>query len=80
MTNDAINTLAQIRNEPPAQTMEMVLEPEVLKFLQDYPMLEMRARINMLGGPYVINTDEKPSDKFLLAYARQVKRNRKEKQ
>ena len=77
LTNDTITTLAEVRKVPPAAMLEMAVSPDVLKFLRDYSMLEMRARINMLSGPYYVNTEEKPSDAFLLAYYEQIKRNRK---
>lgn len=75
LTNEAINTLAQIRGEPPAQTLQELLPPEVLKFLESYQPMELRARFNNMASPYVINSEETPSDEFLLAYAMQKTRN-----
>jgi len=34
-------------------------------------MLRLRARINMLDGPYILNSDEPLSDEGLLAYFEQ---------
>lgn len=69
LTNDTINTVAQIRGEPPAKIMNEVLSDEVKELLQAYPMMEMRARLNSLKGPYVVNSEEKMSDEVLITHA-----------
>ena len=68
LSNQTINTLAEVRGETPAATMALLLTPEMLKFLQAYPMLEMRARINNCDGPYVVTSEAPMSDAALIKH------------
>lgn len=77
LSNQTINTLAEVRGETPAATMALLLEPEVLDFLQEYPAMELRARSNdNCDGPYVINSDAPKTDAELFEHYNSTKRNR----
>jgi hypothetical protein len=62
-----IKTLATLREENEEKTFTMVVTERVLNFCKQYQLLEMRARINMEEGPYVVNSDEPVSDEVLLS-------------
>ena len=53
--------------------MAVLLSPEMLKFLQDYPMLERRARFNNCDGPYVVNSEAPMSDAALIKHYNSTK-------
>jgi len=71
LTTASINTLAKIRGVHVGSMTKMLLSKEVLEFCNAYPALKLRARYNMLQGPYVVNSEKKLSDKELIKLAKQ---------
>ena len=79
LMNATIETVAQIRGVPPAEVMQEILSEDVKKLLCAYPMMEIRARLNDLSGPHVVNSAEVPCDAFLIEHAARKRKTTKRK-
>lgn len=67
LTPEAVKTLAKLRNEHPNKLLEE-LAPDAAALCSQYKTISMRARLNMMDGPYVVDSDHPPTDKELLAH------------
>lgn len=69
-TSEGIKTLAEMRGESSEQTFRMLLPEHIVDFCTSFNAMKVRAAANSLQGPYVVSSEEKPTDSQLIAFAR----------
>ena len=67
---ETIESLALARNETKWETMRAVLPNEVIEFCQNFSSMQLRIRFNMMQGPFIVDSDHKPTDQELLQFAK----------
>lgn len=77
ITGAALEALAAAREESIKDTIQAVLSEQVQKLLKAYPSMELRARMNLMDSPYIVNSAEKPTDDELLEHYKTIRRRKR---